>query len=412
MSKIIGLRVRPAFTSRGDRTVEAEVFVEGGYGRATSPVGASAGVHEAVHLPKEGPKVAINRLLSKKDRLIGLDASDLKVIAEALKEIDGTENFSNIGAASAYAITVAAAEAGANSKGIPLYELLIGGERPRIPFPLGNVLGGGKHAGRGSPDIQEFLVVALGAPNIYDAIRANILVHKKVRELIEEKDPTFPGGKGDEGAWAPRMTDEEAFETVYRAVETISDEVGFKIGFGIDIAASSLWKDGRYIYSRKGKTLTTEEQIGCIKDLINRYDLVYVEDPLNEEDFEGFSKLTKEVNKATIVGDDIFVTSVQRLENGIKAGAGNGVILKVNQVGTLYDASMFADLARKNGYRIITSHRSGDTWDSHLAHIAIGMGSWLIKTGIVGGERMSKLMELCRIWEANPDLELARLKNE
>lgn len=412
MSKITGLKVRPAFTSRGDQTIEAEIFVEGGYGRATSPVGASAGIHEAVHLPKGGAEVAINRILSKKDRLIGLDASDLKAVSEVLKEIDGTENFSNIGGASAYALTVAAAEAGANSKGIHLYELLIRGERPRIPLPLGNVLGGGKHAGRGSPDIQEFLVVALGAPNIYDAIKANILVHKKVRELIEERDPSFSGGKGDEGAWAPRMTDEEAFETVYKAVEVVSKEVGFKIGFGVDVAASSLWKEGKYVYGRKGKTLTTEEQIGYIKELIDRYELVYVEDPLNEEDFDGFSRLTKEVNKAVIVGDDIFVTNVRRLEKGIRVGAGNGVILKVNQIGTLYDASMFADLARRNGYRIITSHRSGDTWDPHLAHIAIGMGSWLIKTGVVGGERMSKLMELYRIWEADPSIELARLKNE
>lgn len=406
--RILGLRLRPAFTSRGDPTVEAEVWVEGGHGRVASPVGASAGVHEAVHLPKGGAEEAIRNVMAAKERIIGLDASDFKGLAEALRDIDGTPNFSRIGGASAFAITVAAAEAEAKAENVPLYRLLSGGREVRIPFPLGNVLGGGKHAGPGSPDIQEFLVVPIGAPNIFEAIRANLLVHKKVRKLIEKKDPAFSGGKGDEGAWAPKMKDEEAFEIVSTAAEEVSKELGFRVGFGIDMAASSLWKDGKYRYERKGKSLSTEEQISYVEELVDRYGLTYVEDPIQEEDFGSFAKLTKRLSGRTkIVGDDLFVTNVERLRKGIEVGAANGVILKVNQIGPLYEALEFANLARSNGYRVITSHRSGDTWDPHLAHIALGAGSWLIKTGVVGGERMSKLMELYRVWEAEPGLRMA-----
>ncbi len=399
MVEIIDFKIRPAFTSRGDPTLEAEVIVRGGKGRATSPMGASAGKNEAIHLPKGGAKASIEILVSNKDKIIGIDAGDLKALSDTLKDIDGTEKFENIGAAAAYAITVASAEAEANSRGIPMYEVLIGKEKPTIPYPLGNVLGGGKHAGKGSPDIQEFLVTPLGAPNIMEAIKVNLEVHKKVRSMIEERDPTFSGGKGDEGAWAPRMTDEEAFEVVEKAIDHVSRELGYKIGFGIDMASSSLWENGKYVYRRKGKVLTSEEQLAYVEDLIKKYNLIYVEDPFHEEDFESFSKLTKRMKDVAIVGDDLFVTNVKRLEKGIKMKAANGVILKVNQVGTLYDALLFSKLAIDNGYKVVASHRSGDTWDHHLAHIAIGAKAWLIKTGIVGGERMSKLMELCRIWE-------------
>lgn len=405
--KILGFKLRPAFTSRGDPTIEAEVWVEGGHGRAASPVGASAGKYEAIHLPRGGVEEAIRNVMVARERIIGLDASDFKGLAEVLREIDGTPNFSRIGGAVAYAITVAAAEAEAKAENVPLYKLLSRGREARLPFPLGNVLGGGKHAGPGSPDIQEFLIFPMGAPNILEAIKANLLVHKKVRELIERKDPTFSGGKGDEGAWAPRMSDEEAFEVVSTAVEEVSKELGLRIEFGIDMAASSLWKDGKYRYERKGKHLSTEEQISYVEELIVRYNLAYVEDPVHEEDFESFASLTRKFSTRTrIVGDDLFATNLKRLKKGIEVGAANGVILKVNQVGPLYEALEFANLARNNGYWVITSHRSGDTWDSHLAHIAIGTGSWLIKTGVVGGERISKLMELYRIWENQPELKM------
>ncbi len=411
MARVTQFFARPLFTSRGDPTVEVDVHLGRVMGRAVAPQGASSGRNEAVHLPEGGSRQAVKNLYSVRDRLVGLDAADLEGVAKRLREVDGTPGFSFIGGASAFAFSVASAVAESAAEGRPLYQLISGREEGTIPVPIGNVLGGGKHAGPGSPDIQELLVAALGAPDIYSAVSANLAVHREVRRLIEEKDPSFPGGKGDEGAWAPRMSDEEALETVGRAVEKVSRELGFKIGMGLDLAASSLW-DGRrkvYDYTRKGRRLSAAEQISYVLDLIRAYSLFFVEDPLDEEDFDGFMELTAKAKGARIVGDDIFVTQLTRLRRGISMKAGNGAILKVNQVGPLHDAVLFAREAHSAGYLVAASHRSGDTWEPHLAHIAVGTGAELIKTGVLGGERMSKLAELIRISEAHPSLALARL---
>ncbi len=320
----------------------------------------------------------------------------------ALREIDGTPNYSRIGGSVAYSLSIASAEAASNALNIPLYQLLLNGEEARMPVPLGNVIGGGKHAGEGSPDIQEFLSYPRGAKSIADGIRANIQVHKRVREILQERDPRFSGGKGDEGAWAPNTSTEGALEVISEAIGAVTDEVGFEIRIGLDVASTSLWnpREKIYTYSREGgKKRSTEEQIQFVLDLIDEYKIYYVEDPLHEEAFDDTHELTTRVNRCLIVGDDLFVTNRRILEHGVNIGAGNGVILKVNQAGALGDALEFSELAKKHRYQIIASHRSGDTVDANLAHIAIGTGALMIKSGVVGGERIAKLNELLRIEE-------------
>ncbi len=401
--EITDVKLRPSFTSRGDDTVEATVYVKNFSATVTAPAGASTGETEVIHLPKGGFSTAIKNF--DKSKLIGVDAGDLKAVYEALLKIDGSEKFEKIGGSTAFAVSVASPVAESLASGKPFYTLI--GFEPRIPYPLGNVLGGGKHAGPGSPDIQEFLSSPVGAKNAFEAVTLNIKVHKEVRKEIEKRDPMFAGGKGDEGAWAPRLKDEEALEVVRTAIDRVSKDYGVRIIMGVDMAASTLYENGVYNYSRKGKKLSKEDQLKYVEDIINKFDLKYVEDPFFEEDFESFAELTKS-SKSLIVGDDLFTTDYRRLEKGIKMGAANGVILKVNQVGTLYQAKLFAETAHKNNYAVITSHRSGDVCEGYLADIAVGMRSSLMKSGVVGGERMSKLIRLARINEENEKIPLWR----
>ncbi len=235
-----------------------------------------------------------------------------------------------------------------------------------------------------------------------EAVEANIKVHLEVRKLIEKTDSTFAGGKGDEGGWAPNLDNEKALELVAKACETVSDETEVKIRPALDFASSSIWdaKKQRYVYLRDGIQRDQGQQIDYVTYLIRKYRLTYVEDPLHEEDYAGFAKLTKEVKNCLICGDDLFVTNKERLERGIKLGAGNAIIIKPNQVGTLTDAHAAVKLAKNAGYIPVLSHRSGETIDAHLSHVAIAFGCAIIKAGVVGGERMAKLNELIRIEEA------------
>jgi len=401
--QITGVSLRRSFTSRGDATIEATVKVGSFEATVTAPAGASTGEHEVPHLPPGGFASVLKSF--REDMLIGIDPLDFRAVSDALKKMDGSNNFSNIGGATAFAVSVASAAAGAKASNMQFFEAFH--LKHQMPFPLGNVLGGGKHAGPGSPDIQEFLSSPVGAKSVFDAISANIAVHREVLKQIERRDPSFAGGKGDEGAWAANLSNDEALELVRNSIDAVSRELGIKIIMGLDFAPSTLYKNGMYNYSREGKKRSSEEQLAYVEEIIKKYDLKYVEDPFNEEDFEMFSKLTKSVN-CLIVGDDLFVTNLTRLKKGISIKAGNGVILKVNQVGTLYDAELFAEEAEKAGYTVIASHRSGDTCDPYLAHIAVGVGAGLMKSGVVGGERISKLMELSRINDNNPKIPLWR----
>ncbi len=396
---IESVSARVCYDSRGVSTIEVEVHINGAIGRTAAPGGASVGKHEAVGLVNNDANKTCRVLETYRKKLIGADAADPYTLADFLHEIDGTSNFSNIGGSAAYAITVAAAEAASKKKNIPLYALLAGNEKVTLPFPLGNVLGGGKHAGEGSPDIQEFLACPRGAKNITDALMANVEVHREIRKIIEKKDPKFSGGKGDEGAWAHTLNNKQALEITHEAISKVSDRLGLEVRMGLDIASTSMWDSKRkvYYYSRAGEKKTPEEQEKYVLGLIKEYDLIYVEDPVHEEDFDGLKRITDSAKHCIVTGDDLFVTDPHRIEKAAKMGAGNGVILKVNQVGTLGDALEFAKTALAHKYAVTTSHRSGDTPDYHLAHIAVGVHSLMIKSGVVGGERVAKLNELLRI---------------
>jgi enolase len=291
---------------------------------------------------------------------------------------------------------MAAAKAGADVLGAPLYQHLGGAFRgDNFPIPLGNVIGGGEHA-KDATNIQEFLAAPVGAPSVAEAIFANAEVHAKAAEILDERGVS--AAKGDEGAWAPAVDDAEAFEIMDEAVEAVADDRGFEIKFGLDMAAAELFEDGEYHYG--DETKSTDEQIDYVADLVNEYDLAYVEDPLDENDYEGFAELTDRVGDKTLIcGDDLFVTNVERLQDGIDTGAANSILIKPNQIGTLTDAFDAIELATEHGYKSVISHRSGETEDTTIAHLAVATDAPFIKTGTVQGERTAKLNELIRIAE-------------
>jgi enolase len=398
VTRITGVRLRRILDSRGNATVEADVLTEsGGFGRAAAPSGASTGEYEALELPPSeaiaaARKHAIPRLVDE------AFAGDQRSVDGALRAADGTDDFSEIGANSAVAISMAAAKAGADVLGAPLYQHLGGAFRgENFPIPLGNVIGGGEHA-KEATHIQEFLAAPVGAPSVSDAVFANAQVHGRVSELLDERD--LPAGKGDEGAWAPPVTDAEAFDLMEEAVADVADDLGFEIKFGLDMAAAELYDDEAdgYVYGDDVKS--TAEQIDYVAEMVDEYDLAYVEDPLDEDDYEGFAELTDRVGDQTLIcGDDLFVTNVARLQDGIDAGAGNSILIKPNQIGTLTDAFDAIELANRNGYDAVVSHRSGETTDATIAHLAVATDAPFIKTGTVGGERTAKLNELIRIAE-------------
>ncbi|MEM4780502.1 MAG: phosphopyruvate hydratase [Halalkalicoccus sp.] len=398
MTQIAEVRLRRILDSRGNGTVEADVLTEsGGFGRAAAPSGASTGEHEAIELAPEAAIAAARERAVP--RLVGeAYAGDQRSVDAALHAADGTDDFSEIGANSAVAISMAAAKAGADMLGAPLYQHLGGAFRgENFPVPLGNVVGGGEHAADAT-DIQEFLSAPVGAPSVTDAVFANAAVHGEVHDILAERG--IPAGKGDEGAWAPSVDDEEAFEIVAEATETVSDEVGFEIGFGLDVAAAEMYdaEDEEYVYS--DRTRSTAEQIEYVAELVSEYDLVYVEDPLDENDFEAFADLTEKVGEKTLIcGDDLFVTNTERLSWGIEEGSANSILIKPNQIGTLTDAFDAIELATRNGIKPVVSHRSGETEDTTIAHLAVATDAPFIKTGAAGGERTAKLNELIRIAE-------------
>ena len=400
---------RRVLDSRGDPTIEIEVVVRGnrganvGFGRAAAPSGVSKGKHESIAYPKGGVEVSIKKVRGLiAPKLIGVAASEQEKIDRMLHELDGTSNFSKIGGNAAVAVSMAVARAAASALGKPLYRYLGGGRAIQLPYPLGNVLGGGAHAGKMAPDIQEFISIPVGAKRFTDAAFANAQVYNKVKTLIEAKDTTFTGGKGDEVAWAPNLNNLDALEVVALACEEVAGEVGFEVRPALDVASSSLYdaKKQRYVYERGGVNRDGGEQIDFILELIETYKLLYVEDPLHEEDFDGFAELTRKAGKRCLIcGDDLFVTNVRRIQKGLKAGAANAVLIKPNQIGTLSDTLAAVKLAKKHDYVTVVSHRSGETPDETIAHLAVAWGCPLIKTGVAGGERVAKLNELIRIEE-------------
>ncbi len=391
---------RIVFDSRGRETIECEVYTDSSYGKAIAPSGASTGSEEAIVVDPYRVE-EIEERVSK--ALIGISVFDQREIDRALRDEDGTENFSEIGGNFAITASIASAKSASNYLGLPLYAYLAGTLINEIPYPLGNVIGGGKHA-EGSTDIQEFLIIPIGAKNFFEAQLTNVRVYREIKRIFDENN--IFSAKGDEGAWAAKITDEEAFEILIKAIENVEDETGVKIRIGVDFAATELWNGEYYVY--KDKKLNREEQISYVAELVDRYNLLYVEDPLHENDFDGFAELTKMVN-CMICGDDLFVTNVRRIRKGVELGSANTVLIKPNQIGTLTDTFEAVKIAKDNGYDIVMSHRSGETEDESIAHLSIAFNATLIKTGVVGGERIAKINELIRI-EEELDPSMVRLR--
>jgi len=398
-SEIQEMFFRRILDSRGNETIEVDILTDEGFGRAAAPSGASTGAHEVQAWPEGGPKAGVEKAYDIiAPTLRGMDALDQRAVDDTLAEIDGTENFAALGGNVTVATSLAVARAAAHSLGLPLYAYLGGAFVSRLPRPLGNVLGGGAHA-IGGTDIQEFMVFADG-PTFQDSAFANAKVHKRVKDLLKKELPNTAIGKGDEGAWVAPIKNERALAIVADAAKHVASEVGFEVRPALDVAATELWDAKRKAYVYKDAVRTTDEQVAFLEGLVKDYGVVSVEDGLAEDDWEGWQKLTKAIgSRATLVGDDLFVTNPTRLERGIREKAANAILVKPNQIGTLTRTVQAIQMAHGAGFRSIISHRSGETSDESIAHIGAAFGCWGIKTGAVGGERTAKLNELIRIEE-------------
>jgi len=401
--RIEKIKARKVYNSRGEPTVEVDAWVSGCLGRAAAPAGKSKGGKEVMYYPEGGVDESI-RLINGElaEKLVGVDASDHANVDEVLKKFDGTEDFRRLGGNAAFAVSLATAIAAANAQGKNLYEHLKIVDSFRLPYPLGNVIGGGAHAGRGAPDWQEMLVSPVGAGSVEDAVRANFLVHARAGKLLDEFLGGFTLGRGDEGAYAPPVKTEDGLRILKQAADEISDELGFRIRIGVDVAASSLWDPGEnaYVYRTEGVKLSREDQMARVAEWVDRYELFYVEDPLDENDMDGFSELSKQLRGKTLIcGDDLIVTNPRIMSEAAERKAVQAVIIKPNQVGLLTTAMETVRIAHRHGIVPVVSHRSGEPPEGHLAQLAVAWGGKLLKAGVVGGERVAKANELLRIGE-------------
>ncbi|MGA8543014.1 MAG: enolase C-terminal domain-like protein [Thermoplasmata archaeon] len=398
MSRIASVEVASLYDSRGRATIEATVVLEtGARARAGAPSGASTGTHEVRAFPPGGvPEALATARAHLVPALVGLDAGDRAAVDRALHDVDGTPDFARIGGNTATAISVAAAAAHAEEMHRPLWKELArpGIERPTFPAIVGNCMNGGVHA-IGGPEFQEFIAYA-ESPDPRRSVAAAIRVHGLIGEALHRKLPTIALGRGDEGGWVAPLGNEAALEVLTDACARARDELHVDVHPGVDLAASEFFRDGMYTY--RDRKLRTEDQVAYIGELVDRYGIRFLEDPLDQEAFDGFAAMTRAVGeKALVVGDDLYTTDVRRLETGIRLGSSNAVLIKVNQVGTLSDTFATVDLARSRGLATVTSHRSGEVPEGWLAHVAVGTGARALKCGVVGGERVAKLNELLRI---------------
>jgi enolase len=406
---IVLVRGRWVLDSRGNPTVEADVATAGGgWGTAAVPAGASKGAHEALELRDGGKRFQgkgvekavanVNEVIAK--RVVGMDARDQAGVDRAMIELDGTPNKSRLGANAILAVSLATAKAAASTYGMPLFEYL-GGKLARVlPTPLMNVINGGKHAGN-ELSIQEFMIVPVGADRFSEALRVACEVYYSLREVLLSRYGKSAVNVGDEGGFAPPMRESrEALNALVEAIKRAGYEPGSDVALAIDAAASNFHSGGRYRID--GRELARDELIDYYLELVSEYPIVSVEDPLEEEDFEGFRTVTEKLRarRVQVVGDDIFVTNVKRLAKGIELGAASALLLKVNQIGTLTEAIEAAFMAMGSGWSVIVSHRSGETEDTTIAHLAVALNCGQIKTGAPArGERTAKYNELLRIEE-------------
>lgn len=409
--EIVKVMGREILDSRGNPTVEAEVYLaDGTMARGAAPSGASTGEFEALEL-RDGDK---NRYLGKgvtkaveninttiNQAIKGLTASDIYAVDAAMIAADGTKDKSKLGANAILAVSIATCRAAANSLGIPLYRLLGGVQGTHLPVPMMNILNGGAHA-TNSVDVQEFMIMPVGAPNFKEALRWCAEVFHALQKLL--KSENLATSVGDEGGFAPNLSsDEETIETILKAVENAGYKPGKDFKIAMD-AASSEWKGskkGEYKQPKSGKVFTTDELIDHWEKLVDKYPIISIEDGLDEEDWEGWQKMTARLGKKVqLVGDDLFVTNTERLAKGIKLGAANSILIKLNQIGSVSETLEAIKMAHAAGYTAITSHRSGETADTTIADLAVALNTNQIKTGAPSrSERVAKYNQLLRIEE-------------
>jgi enolase len=408
IEKVIG---REILDSRGNPTVEAEVYLaDGTVGRGTAPSGASTGEFEALEL-RDGDKSRyggkgvskavenINTVIN--DAVKGIDASDTYAVDKAMIDADGTKDKSKLGANAILAVSIAAARAASIAMGVPLYRFLGGVSGNRLPVPMMNILNGGAHAAN-TVDVQEFMIMPVGAPSFKEALRQCAEVFHALAALLKSKG--LATSVGDEGGFAPDLgSDEEAIRYILEAVKNAGYEPGKDFMIAMD-AASSEWKGskkGEYILPKAGTKFTSSELIAHWKKLVEKYPIISIEDALDEEDWEGWQELTKELGgKVQLVGDDLFVTNTERLAKGISLGCGNSILIKLNQIGSVSETLEAIKMAHKAGYTAISSHRSGETADTTIADLAVALNACQIKTGAPSrSERVAKYNQLLRIEE-------------
>ena len=409
MSAIVDVIAREILDSRGNPTIEADVLLESGVlGRASVPSGASVGTREAVELRDgdaqrysgKGVLKAVENVNTKiSETLMGLDAIDQSFIDQALIDLDGTENKSRLGANAILAVSLAVAKAAAEESGLPLYRYLGGAGLMSMPVPLMNLINGGAHANN-NINMQEFMIVPLGISNFHDAIRCGAEVFSALKKLINEKG--MPTTVGDEGGFAPNLANNEAaLQLIVEAIDQAGYQAGKDVAIGIDCASSEFFQDGKYHLASDGLHLTSAQFVDYLASWVDKYPIISIEDGMSEHDWNGWELLTNKLGKSIqLVGDDIFVTNAKILQEGIKRGIANSILIKVNQIGTLTETLSAIEMAKCAGYTAVISHRSGETEDTTIADIAVATNALQIKTGSLSrSDRLAKYNQLLRIEE-------------
>ena len=405
MSKIKDVVGREILDSRGNPTVEVDVYLESGaFGRAAVPSGASTGEREALELRDGGNRYmgkgtlkAVSHVNNElRDLVIGMEASNQKELDYAMINLDGTETKSKFGANAILGISMAALKASANEKNIPLYKYV--GNGRTLPKPMMNIINGGAHADN-KLDFQEFMIIP-NADTIHERVRIGSEVFHNLKKVLNSKH--LSTGVGDEGGFAPDLkSNTEGFELIMEAIQKAGYVPGKDVSIAIDVAASEFYEDGKYVLAGENRSLTTKELIDFYEELVNKYPIISIEDPVDENDWEGFRLITERLgDKVQLVGDDLFVTNKKCLQVGIDNKAGNAILLKVNQIGTITETIETINLAKENGYKTVISHRSGETEDTIIADLAVGLDLGQIKTGSMSRtDRICKYNQLMRIEE-------------
>ncbi len=409
MSAIKHITARQILDSRGNPTLEVDVITEDGFfGRAAVPSGASTGAYEAYELRDKDEKrylgkgvlkavANVNTILAPK--LIGVDVRTQGQIDEILIQIDGSENKSKLGANAILGVSLAAAKAAAQASRLHLFQYLGGPFTKRLPVPLMNIINGGSHA-TNTLDFQEFMIVPIGASSFSEALRYGAEVFHHLKKILVKKN--LATGVGDEGGFAPDLkSNEEALKLIMESIEVAGYVPGKDISLALDVAASEFYENKAYVLKAEGKKLSTDELVSYYASLVEKFPICSIEDPFDEDDWDGFTNLTKAIGKKVqIVGDDLYVTNPKKLAKGIKTKATNAILIKLNQIGTLTETLSCIDMARRNSFKTIASHRSGETEDSFIADLSVGLNCGQIKTGsLCRSERIAKYNQLLRIEE-------------